>query len=143
MACRHSDCIAKRNTWMHGTKHAMKRSDELRHLIFIGYKLDWSLHVEEREFQRAIPAWQSSQAFENGDCIHFTCIHNHGKTVAKWLWLGYAKVAPGVYRPLHLVIVSNGQNKRLTVATVYDPSQTSHMWDETYTVRLCWKHANT
>lgn len=142
MACHHPDCIVKRNAWIRGTVHAMEYGDELRSLISSGYKLEWSLHVEERESQRSIPAWQSSQAFENGDCIHFVCIHNEEKTVNKWLWLGYAKVAPGVYRPLHLVIVSDGQRRRLTVATVYDPSQTPHMWDETYTVRLCWKPAN-
>ncbi len=120
---------------MRGIKHAEEHGDELRELLRSGYKLEWSRHVEDREDQRHIPPWQAIQAFENGECIHFACT----KSGTKWLWLGYAKIAPTVYRPLHLVIATDTKDKVLTVVTVYDPSQSPHLWDETYTIRLCWK----
>ncbi|MCL6444200.1 MAG: hypothetical protein K6T83_12220 [Alicyclobacillus sp.] len=141
--CEHPECVAKRERWIHQQRQTGKWSDELRELMdHHGYKIKWSDHLDERETLRSIPSWQSKQALENGDCISFSVYQDpkYGLTY-KWLWLGYAKVGLGCYRPLHLVLLVNPNNsaRKIVVGTVYDPSATPEIWDESYSVRICWK----
>jgi hypothetical protein len=64
----------------------------------------------------------------------------HGLT-NKWVWLGYAKIGRGTYRPLHLVIACPATERVhvVTVLTVYDPSEKDWMWDESFETRICWE----
>lgn len=140
--CEHRECITNRKKWLRSQRHVSQHGDELRELLDLGYTVKWGVHSDHRESFRNILAWQSQEALENGDCVEFHVYQDsqHGLTY-KWVWLGYAKVATGNYRPIHLVLLVNPNNpiKKIYVATVYDPSIESWKWDETYYVRVCWK----
>lgn len=141
--CDHPDCAAKRQRWIRQQRLCDKWGDELHELQKThGYTVKWSEHSDARETLRTIPPWQSKQAFENGDCISFSVYQDpkYGLTY-KWIWLGYAKVQPGSYRPIHLVLLVNPDNpvRKIVVGTVYDPCATPDIWDESYSIRICWK----
>ena len=140
--CEHTTCAAKRIKWLRGTRNLEAHRGELKKLIAMGTILEWSRHLDEREMQRQIPSRQSTDAFENGECIWFGVVNDpiHGLT-NKWLWLGYAKIGKATYRPLHLVITCNAKEstRALTVATVYDPSEKPWIWNDTFETKICWE----
>ena len=136
--CDHEECKQKQKQWLRGTKDLEGKEQDLKNLLN-SHELAWSLHSEIREDQRRIPARQSTEAFREGFCLHFSIYHDpkHGLT-QKWLWMGYAKVGTGLYRPLHLPILYNVTTGLLQVGTVYDPSSKPELWNEDFTIRQCW-----
>lgn len=138
MTCNHVDCILKRKQWLKGTRNLEQKENDFRKLLET-HELEWGFHSEYREDLRKIPARQSAEAFNEGACIHFSVYNDpkHGLT-HKWLWLGYAKVGTGLYRPLHLPIIFNIGSNVLKVGTVYDPSVHAKWWNGDFTIRQCF-----
>jgi hypothetical protein len=138
MDCNHADCESKRKQWVKGARNLEQKEDDLRKLLE-NHELEWGFHSEQRENLRKISARQSTDAFNEGFCIHFS-VYNDPKygLTNKWLWLGYAKIGAGLYRPLHLPIIFNIDSGVLKVGTVYDPSVHAEWWNDDFTIRQCF-----
>ena len=140
MLCEHAECQLKRTRWLQSMKDSELREDELKNLLESGYRLKWTDHLICREEQRCVSAKEADQVLHSGFCIRFVQFEHteYGRT-SEWLWMGYSKIGVGLYRPLHLALLVNGNAPIVTVGTVYDPSRTPELWDETYTIRQCWQ----
>lgn len=141
--CQHTECIKKRKQEGFHVQNLEYWEQELHRLHRQeAYRIKWSAHVDIRESDRSVLSWQTQEALFHGSCIGFvTYQHPKFGLTHKWTWLWYVKMGPGLYRPLHLVLMVNPEilSKRITVTTVYDPSMKSWMWDPNYIHRICWK----
>ena len=140
--CGHWECQSKRESWLNHSIGLDSDSEFIVKWINEGQPINWSAHVDMREGQRRIPAFHSKDALENGYCINRVKYTDarFGK-VTKLTWLGYVKVDKGQYRPLHLIIKISRKDGMtpVTIATVYDPSTKPWMWNQDFTLKVCFE----
>jgi hypothetical protein len=137
--CSDTSCVQRRQAWREGTVSSEQQTERVLQQLEHNVSILWTKHLDEREVSRKISSLQTTEALKNGSCIwHRRFQDTTGGWVDKWIWLGYAKTGHKTYRPLHLVLCQKQGETWITVLTVYDPSHSDGLWDQTFTQRMCW-----
>lgn len=113
-------------------EHRMNEADQWFHYL-LRSPIELSSHASLRCGQRAISMIKLKGSLEDGLPISLHRLPDG--TIKMVIFTAFKEGI--VYRPIHICVAIT-PNRKCRVTTIYDPRSMAHLWDSTYTRRVCW-----
>ncbi|MCF6095083.1 hypothetical protein L1765_14055 [Microaerobacter geothermalis] len=137
--CQNPECVK----WRKINKRNFEKYAQIAEKLFEAYLeqenpyhfFELTKHARKRTVERAINTFQLfGEVVANGYVVGY---QPKGKVM---IIKGFMKIGKGLYRSLHvpLKIEETDEGLLVRVLTVFDPSYSSHLFDEKLEQRICW-----
>lgn len=143
MECKNpSICAEKHRRWKQNQSRLIPIGDKLFECFKKKLKdgsaiLEASKHFRVRSYERSINRASIINILNEGWVIEY--IVDNSSQMVRLLVMGYVKTNFQTYRPLHMVLEIESEN-RWEIITAYSPYTMPYKWSEDFQERVCFCH---